>query len=155
MTETTPVPPRSTAERREHALAQLAGQHEIWLATGSEEGPHLIPVCYVWDGRRLTMATFEQSPTVANVRATGKARVAIGHHDDVTMIDGTVELIPVVEIETGIADAFAKVSHDPRVMPGFVYLRLTPSRVQVWNGFDEFAGRTVMRDGTWAAQVPG
>ncbi|GAB3433566.1 pyridoxamine 5'-phosphate oxidase family protein [Flindersiella endophytica] len=150
MTQTTPAPPRSTAERREHALAQLAGRHEVWLATGSQTGPHLIPVCYVWDGSHLTMATFEHSPTVANLRANGTARVAIGHHDDITMIDGTVELVPVAEIEPGIADAFAKVSHDPRVLPGFVYLRLTPGRVQVWNGFHEFAGRTVMRDGSWS-----
>jgi general stress protein 26 len=150
MTQAMPAPPRTVAQRRDHALAQLGGRHELWLATGSHNGPHLIPVCYVWDGQHLTMATFEQSPTVVNLRANAKARVAIGAHDDITMIDGTVALISVAEIEPDIADAFARVSHDPRSMPGFVYLRLTPRRAQVWNGFHEFANRTVMRDGTWS-----
>jgi hypothetical protein len=149
-TMTSPPPPRTSAQRREHAESQLANQHELWLATGSEAGPHMIPVCYVWDGQHVTMATFEHSPTVTNIRASGTARVAIGHHDDVTMIDGTVELVPVAEIEPGIAEAHARVSHDPRVMPGFIYLRFTPRRVQVWNGFHEFQNRTVMLAGAWA-----
>jgi hypothetical protein len=144
-----PPEPRTTTQRRDHALAQLRTQHELWLATGGPAGPHLIPVNYVWDGEHLTMATFEHSPTTANLRANGKARVAIGHHDDVTMIDGTVTLVAVADIEPGVADAFARVSHDPRVMGTHVYLRFTPRRAQVWNGFHEFANRTVLRDGTW------
>lgn len=151
MFQTMPAPtaPRTTEQRREHALAQLQNQHELWLATGSEAGPHLIPVGYVWDGEHLTMATFEHSPTAANLRANRLARVAIGHHDDVTMIDGTVTFVAVADIEPGVADAFAQVSHDPRVMPGLVYLRFTPRRTQVWNGFHEFTNRTVMRGGAW------
>lgn len=148
-TMSAPPEPRTTTQRREHALTQLRTQHELWLATGSDAGPHLIPVNYVWDGEHLTMATFEHSPTAANLRANGKARVAIGRHDDITMIDGTVTFVAVADIESGIADAFARVSHDPRVMPGLVYLRFTPRRAQVWNGFHEFANRTVMRGGAW------
>ena len=77
------------------------------------------------------------------------SRLAIGDPDEVTIIDGTVSLIAVHDIEPDIADAFAKVSHDPRVVPGFVYLRLEPRRVLVWNGFHEYAHRTVMRRGKW------
>jgi general stress protein 26 len=147
---TVPARPRTATKRREHALAQLATQHELWLATGSETGPHMIPVCYVWDGQHITMSTFEDSPTTTNIRANRTARVAIGHPDDVTMIDGSVTPIPVAEIEPDVADAYARVSHDPRVMPGLVYLRFTPRRVQVWNGFHEFTNRTVMRNGRWS-----
>ena len=144
-----PPEPRTTTQRREHALTQLRNQHELWLATGGEAGPHLIPVNYVWDGEHVTMATFEHSPTGANLRANRKARVAIGHHDDVTMIDGTVAVVAVADIEPRIAESIARVSHDPRVMPGLVYFRLTPGRAHVWNGVHEFANRTVMRDGAW------
>lgn len=151
MTQTRPAPPvpRTTTERREHALAQLRTQHQLWLATGSEAGPHLIPVAYVWDGEHVVMATFEPSPTAANLRANGQARVAIGHHFDVTIIDGTVAFVAVADLEPDLADAFARVSHDPRVMPGLVYLRFAPRRAQVWNGFHEFTNRTVMDGGTW------
>ena len=34
-------------------------------------------------------------------------------------------------------------------MPGFLYLRVLPARIQVWNGFHEYGGRTVMLDGCW------
>lgn len=146
-----PPHPRTTTERRQHAVSQLVSQRELWLATGSDDGPHMIPVCYVWDGRHVTMATYEHSRTTANIRANGTARVAIGAYDDVTMIDGTVELVPVAEIEPEVADAYAQVSFDPREMPGLVYLQFTPRRAQVWNGFHEFSGRTVMRDGAWLA----
>jgi general stress protein 26 len=141
--------PRTTTQRREHAQSQLASQRELWLATGSEAGPHMIPVCFVWDGLHITMATFESSPTTANIRANGAARVAIGDNDDVTMIDGTVELVPVAEIEREVADRYAQVSFDPRVRPGLIYLRFTPRRAQVWNGYHEFTNRTVMHDGAW------
>ncbi|GAB3766325.1 pyridoxamine 5'-phosphate oxidase family protein [Microlunatus parietis] len=151
MTQLRPAPPapRSTTQRREHAQAQLRNRYELWLATGGVAGPHLIPVNYVWDGAQLIMATFEASPTVANLRVNAAARVAVGDHDDVTMIDGTVALVPVGELEPDLAEAFARVSHDPRVMPGLIYLRFRPRRAQVWNGFHEFTNRTVMRDGTW------
>lgn len=146
-----PPQPRTTTQRQEHALSQLATQRELWLATGGESGPHMIPLSYVWDGEHITMATFEQSRTTDNVRVNGTARVAVGGYDDVTMIDGTVTLVPVADMAADVADAYARVSFDPRAMPGLVYLRFTPRRVQVWNGFHEFTDRTVMRDGAWLA----
>ncbi|MFC7623618.1 pyridoxamine 5'-phosphate oxidase family protein [Microlunatus sp. GCM10028923] len=151
MTQTSSAPPvpRTTSQRREHAQAQLRERHEVWLATGGPAGPHLIPVNYVWGGTELIMATFDPSPTVANLRDRPAARVAIGDHDDVTMIDGTVALVPAGDLEPDLAEAFARVSHDPRAMPGLVYLRFRPRRAQVWNGFHEFTNRTVMRDGVW------
>jgi hypothetical protein len=37
--------------------------------------------------------------------------------------------------------------NDPRSVPGLVYIRLTPQRMQVWRAVAEFTGRTVMRAG--------
>lgn len=148
MTRTVPAP-RSTTQRREHAQAQLRDRHELWLATGGPAGAYLIPVNYVWSGESVIMATFDPSPTVANLRGNSAARIAIGDHGDVTMIDGTATVLPVADLEPELAEAFARVSHDPRVMPGLVYLRFRPRRTQVWNGFHEFTNRTVMRDAIW------
>jgi hypothetical protein len=33
----------------------------------------------------------------------------------------------------------------------WVYVLLSPARIQVWRDVSEIAGRTVMRDGTWLA----
>ncbi|MFI6868560.1 pyridoxamine 5'-phosphate oxidase family protein [Nocardia sp. NPDC050406] len=145
-----PPTPRTLAQRRADALKRLESNHQMWLATaGDGLGPHLIPVSYTWNTTTLTTATFEHSRTVANLRATQRARVAIGDTADVIMIDATASLIPVDEIDPTAADGYARVSHDPRTMPGFVYIQLAPQRIQVWNGFHEFPGRTVMADGQW------
>jgi hypothetical protein len=40
---------------------------------------------------------------------------------------------------------------DARRSPGFVYLRLTPRRVQSWWSMDELRAPTITRDGRWLA----
>ncbi|WUI03315.1 pyridoxamine 5'-phosphate oxidase family protein [Spirillospora sp. NBC_00431] len=144
--------PRSLAERRAEARERLETGFQMWLATGSDgHGAHLIPVAYVWDGSDLFTATFAKSRTVGNVRGRPQARVALGDTANVTMIETIVLLVDVPHIDADIAQRYAKVSTDPRTSPEgrFVYLRLRPRRIQVWNGFHEFVGRTVMQDGRW------
>lgn len=143
---------RSLAERQTHARRRLESGFQLWLATGSDgRGAHLIPVAYVWDDSTLHTATFAHSRTVANLKSHPQARVAVGDAADVIMIDTSASLIEVADIDVGMAERYARVSTDPRTYPEgvFVYLRLHPRRIQVWNGFHEFAGRTVMRQGRW------
>lgn len=126
----------------------------MWLSTGGHTGPHLIPVAFVGDGDgdgdAIVTATGAGSKTVRNLRETGRARVAVGTTSDVVMVDAALDgLVSVPEVATDLADRFAAVSHDPRQMPGYVYIRLLPRRIQVWNGFHEFPGRTVMLKGAW------
>lgn len=122
----------------------------MWLSTAGHSGPHLIPVAFVADDHGIVTATAEASTTVRNLAETRRARVAIGSTSDVVMLDTVLEdLVPVPEVDPDLADRYAAVSHDPRQMPGYLYLRLLPQRIQVWNGFHEFTGRTVMLDGAW------
>ncbi|WP_242910083.1 hypothetical protein [Actinomadura terrae] len=91
------------------------------------------------------------SRTVADIKAHPQARVALGDTADVIMIDTGASLVDVPDIDADIAEGYARVSTDPRtsLQGTFVYLRLQPRRIQVWNGLHEFVGRTVMRDGRW------
>lgn len=132
-------------------MERLRSHSHLWLATASDgRGPHLIPVSYWWDGVRLTTATFEESRTLTNVRAQPKVRASVGSTSDVLMIDATAVIVAVADIETEAAEGYAQVSgNDPRSVPGFAYIQLTPERMQVWRGVTEFAGRTVMREGQW------
>lgn len=144
--------PRSLAERQAHARRRLESGFQLWLATGSDgRGAHLIPVAYVWDEPNLYTATFADSMTVTNLKSRPRARVAVGDTADVIMIDTNAALVEVADIDDGIAERYAEVSTDPRTSPDgmFVYLRLQPRRIQAWNSFHEFAGRTVMRKGHW------
>ncbi|TDC44987.1 hypothetical protein E1281_31870 [Actinomadura sp. KC345] len=144
--------PRSLDERRAYAQDRLETGFQMWLATGSDgHGAHLIPVACVWDGSALYTATFAKSRTVANVKGHPQARVALGDTADVVMIDTGASLMNVPDIDADIAERYAEVSTDPRTHPKgmFVYLRLHPRRILVWNGLHEFAGRTVMQNGRW------
>jgi nitroimidazol reductase NimA-like FMN-containing flavoprotein (pyridoxamine 5'-phosphate oxidase superfamily) len=146
------APPRSAIERRSDTVELLESAYQLWLSTsGPESGPHLIPVAFVWNGSWITMATFVESRTAANLRDDPRTRLAVGSTADVVILDGDVSFVAVDEMDTETADRFAAVSHDPRVMPGLVYLRFTPRRIQAWNGFHEFDGRTVMAGGNWRA----
>jgi general stress protein 26 len=144
--------PRSLAERQVYARKRLEAGFQMWLATGSDgHGAHLIPVAYAWDGSALYSATFARSRSVANIKGHPRVRVALGDTADVVMVDARASLVEVPDIEADIAERYAKVSTDPRTYPEgtFVYLRLLPRRIQVWNGLHEFVGRTVMRAGRW------
>jgi general stress protein 26 len=145
------VQARSLPERRAAAMEHLRSNTNLWLATASDgRGPHLIPASFWWDGARLTTATFEDSRTLKNVQAQPKVRASVGSTSDVLMIDATAVIVAVADIDTAAAEGYARASrNDPRSVPGFVYIRLSPQRMQVWRGVVEFTGRTVMRGGMW------
>lgn len=146
------TPSRTRLERTRDALELLDREHTLWIATDSGDGTaHLIPVSFVWDGARFTLGTAVQSPTGRNLRRTGRARVAVGHAHDVVIVEGAVTTVPADEIDPCLGDAFARVSHDPRRMPGYAYFQITPHLIQSWRSFAEYAGRTLMRDGVWLA----
>ncbi|MBV9141179.1 MAG: pyridoxamine 5'-phosphate oxidase family protein [Pseudonocardiales bacterium] len=141
--------PRSTAQRRAAALDMLQNRDRLWLSTGNSSGPHLIPVGFLWDGKHITMATREHSVTTSNIRMNGAARVAIGEPDDLIIVDGTVSIVSIDDIEPEVANAIAGLRHSDTVLPERVCLRLLPTRILVWNGFHEYSNRTVMRNGRW------
>ncbi|MER5388395.1 pyridoxamine 5'-phosphate oxidase family protein [Saccharopolyspora sp. NPDC002686] len=145
-------PPREPLQRKSDALELLRSETTAWLATGDADGPHLVPLLFHHDGEVLTFATSANSRTVTNVAATARARAAIGQHYDVVMVDGTMEIIEPDAIDPAIADPFAALLRggpDPRRTPGFVYLQLTPTRLQAWRSFAELSGRTLMQSGQW------
>lgn len=143
-----PPEPRPLEVRTEDAYQRLRTATQMWLATGGHGGPHLIPVAVIYDDGDLISATFEHSKTVTNLNAVPQARLALGTTADVVMVDASADLIAVQDMDSQLADRYAAISHDPRTMPGFIYLRFSPHRIQAWNGFHEFTGRTIMLQGT-------
>lgn len=145
------MPTRTAAQRRSDTLVALRQHRDVWVASADAAGvAHLIPLSFLWDGERLILATPEASRTARNLIRAGSARVALPSPDDVVIIDGTVEVIPVAGA-ADFADAFAAAAgFDPRAESGvYVYIRITPSRIQAWRDVAELAGRTIMRKGRW------
>ena len=77
----------------------------------------------------------------------GPARPAAQRKRDVLALLEVIAMGTEPELEEAHARATA---FDPRTEAGeWVYLRLTPQRIQAWREADELAGRHIMRSGAW------
>lgn len=143
--------PRTAEQRKKDTLTRLENDNDAWIASADLDGnPYLVPLSFVWDGVRLTVATPESSPTGRNLRATGRVRLALGPTRDVVIIDGTVEAYTREEVPVDVAEAFAARHWDARrSKPRYGYFRITPRRVQAWREENELSGRELMSDGSW------
>src|SRR5437868_9041120 len=109
----TPVePPRSAERRKSDTLARLTSDADAWIATGDGDGNgYLVPLSFLWDGTGLVVSTPRSSVTARNLSGGGRVRVGLGELRDVTIIDGTAELVT----DEPTMDAFAaKHGWDPR-----------------------------------------
>ena len=140
--------PRNGGERKLDTLARLTSDVDAWIATANADGgPYLVPLSFLWDGGGLVVSTLQDSVTARNLSRGGRVRVGLGGLRDVTMIDGTAELVA----DERIKDAFAaRHNWDPRDEDGdYAWFRIVPERMQAWREGNEIRGRTLMRDGNW------
>jgi Pyridoxamine 5'-phosphate oxidase len=145
-----------TLEQRTHdTLQKLRSEVDLWVASADATGhAYLVPLSFYWDGTALTIATPRTSRTARNLTRAGWARVGLGPTRDVVMLEGPVETLA-LGADLALEQAHAEAAgFDPRTLETeYVYLRLTPSRVQAWQEADELEGRDLMRDGRWLADV--
>ncbi|MFI6419098.1 pyridoxamine 5'-phosphate oxidase family protein [Streptomyces sp. NPDC050842] len=142
--------PRSRAQRRQDTEHRLAHDVDVWVATASPDGtPYLVPLSFDWDGEALLVSTPANSPTGRNLAATGRVRVGLGHTRDVSMIDGTVEVLEIDALPRDRGDRFTeRTGFDPRAEPApYRWFRITPHRVQAWREANELPARELLRAG--------
>lgn len=146
--------PRSRAERRRDTEHRLTHDVDVWVASASADGaPYLVPLSFDWDGRTLLLSTPAESPTGRNLARGRTVRLGLGGTRDVSMIDGDVELLEIDELPEQQGDRFAaRTGFDPRALATrYLWLRVSPRRIQAWRGENELTGRELMRDGQWLA----
>jgi tRNA-Thr(GGU) m(6)t(6)A37 methyltransferase TsaA len=145
--------PRSPRQRRRDTLRRLDRDTDVWVATADSSGrPYLVPLSFLWDDATLLVATPASSRTARNLADTGRARLGLGPSRDVVVIDATAQTQAIGDLAPGLGDAFAaRTGFDPRQLDGYVYVRLSPVRVQAWREVDELAGRDLLRDRRWLA----
>ncbi|WP_153398052.1 pyridoxamine 5'-phosphate oxidase family protein [Ornithinicoccus halotolerans] len=148
-----PDPPRSGAQRRADALAQLTAPHQdVWVATASPDAdaPHLVPLSLAWVDEQVVIALEATSVTARNIAATGRARLAVGPTRDVVVIDAHLaQSLPAADAGE-VGQAYVRQAEwDPRQSDGYLFLVLAPRRIQAWREANEIVGRTIMRDGAW------
>ncbi|HYH93356.1 MAG TPA: pyridoxamine 5'-phosphate oxidase family protein [Candidatus Saccharimonadales bacterium] len=69
----------------------------VWLSTVRPDGgPHLVPTWFAWDGTSITIVSKPGAQKVRNLRAHGRAMLALGDAEDdfdVGLIEATAELV--------------------------------------------------------------
>jgi PPOX class probable F420-dependent enzyme len=74
----------------------LSEESTVWLSTIRPNGtPHLVPIWFSWDGRRLFVASKPDAVKVRNLRANPHLMLALGEPDedfDVGLIEAVAEL---------------------------------------------------------------
>ena len=144
---------RTTEQRVKDSTAKLEAGGDAWLATSGPAGLHLVPLSVAWDSASgdLIFCTEQRSVTTRNISIEPAVRVGLGPTRDVLMIDGTARITGLVQDDATSATIFhEKTGWDPRRDSGdWIFIRVTPSRMQAWREVDEIANRTVMVGGTW------
>jgi hypothetical protein len=143
--------PRTPTQRRLDTLETLRRGGDAWVSSASATGePYLVALSYFWDGARLTVATRSRSKTARNLSRGRWTRVALVLSDDVVILEGPVEGIPLDADDALAAAHAAATGFDVRREPEpYAFFRLTPTRVQAMRTPDEEPDRTIMRDGRW------
>ncbi|RKS06652.1 pyridoxamine 5'-phosphate oxidase [Nocardiopsis sp. Huas11] len=146
------APPRGREERLRDTRARLEGDADLWLASsGATDGPHLVPLSYLWDGTAFLVSTPRTSVTARNLLADGRVRLSLGSTRDVVMVDGTAEPVGPDDLGPERGEAFARrTGFDPRELGRpYQYFLIRPRRVQAWREENELRGRELMREGRW------
>ena len=143
---------RSRAQRQRDTEDRLNNDVDLWVASASADGaPYLVPLSFDWDGTALLLATPAASPTGRNLTGNRTVRLALGPTRDVTMIEGTVEILEMNALPGDLGDRFAaRTGFDPRTLETrYLWFRVSPVRIDAWREADELQGRALMRDGRW------
>jgi hypothetical protein len=154
MSPSTSPEPRDRVQRRDDTEQRLAHDVDVWVASASTDGaPYLVPLSFDWDGEALLLATPVTSPTGRNLAATRVVRIGLGLTRDVTMIEGSVEVLEMSALSQAQGDRFAaRTGFDPRALgSSYRWFRITPRRIQAWREVEELADRELMREGIWLA----
>ena len=140
---------RSLARRIDATRARLERELDAWVSTANSDRPWLVPLSFLWHDGKLLFGIDASAVTGWNIRASGRARVALADAQDVVLIDGsaTVEDLSQLADETA-ARYRAKHGSDLRDWATGL-LVVTPTKVQAWRGEPELEGKVVMRDGVW------
>jgi hypothetical protein len=144
--------PRERAQRRRDTEHRLTHDVDLWVASASADGvPYLVPLSFDWDGDALLLGTPAKSPTGRNLAASRTVRLGLGGTRDVSMIDGTVEVLEIDALPQDQGDRFAaRTGFDPRELgASYRWFRIAPRRIQAWREVEELTDRELMRDGRW------
>jgi len=140
--------PRPLAIRKQDTLHRLTHDVDAWVSTAALDGtPYLMPLSFLWTGEHLYLSTATTNPTARNLHENPRLQLTIGTVRDVVHVIGTTDDTQPTPAQ---AEAFAtKAGFDPRPLPNYPFIRVTPTQIQAWREANELKDRTLMTNGTW------
>jgi hypothetical protein len=140
--------PRSRGQRLDDTRDRLSHDVDAWFATAGTDGPHLVPLSFLWHDEAMLIATDDASPTARNLHDSGQVRVAVGPTRDVVLVEAEATALDGVDDVTG--DAFAEhTGFDPRQLDNYTFYRVVPRELRAWREVTELEHRLLMREGRW------
>lgn len=136
-------------------VAFIAAERVAHLATVDARGePHVVPVCYAYDGHRFFIAIDEKPKLsdrklkrVRNIEETGRAALVIDRYDDVDwerlawlMARGTVEMLSADNADHARIVALLRERYAQYLQMALErapLIALTPERIMSWGALDE------------------
>jgi PPOX class probable F420-dependent enzyme len=125
----------------------------VWLSSVRPDGgPHLVPIWFSWDGRKILIASKPHAQKVRNVRANPSVMLALGEAEDdfdVGLLEGRAELLDKPAADVLPAAHCAKyrrqmaaigLTHYEFLATYSQVIRIVPTRFLPWRG------RTIVSD---------
>jgi hypothetical protein len=150
----TSTPLRDVATRKKDVLETLAKNGRFWLGTADPTGkPHVIAVSAWWESEEFVVATLGSSRTARNIEMNPRVTMATGAFNDAIVIHAQMIESRAVEDSPDLAKGFkAVMGWEPgEVGPGWIFLRLRPTKIQAFRDYEEIEGRDVMLRSRWLA----
>ena len=115
-------------------VVQLSAARNYWIATTRPDGrPHSVPLWGAWTDDAFHFLTDLKSLTATNLNANPAAAVHLESGDDVIILNGEFERIPV---SRAVLDVFHDKYDMPPVDQGFPAYRLRLRKALAWREHD-------------------
>ncbi len=144
-----------TADPDDRERAFIDAAKVAHLATTDSSGePHVVPVCYAYDGQRFFIAVDEKPKKpgrtlkrIRNIEETGRAALVIDRYDDVNwsrlawlMARGSAEMLGPEDAEharivAALRDRYAQ--YQEMALERAPIIAITPERITSWGALEE------------------
>ena len=118
----------------QEALEKLESQKVIWFSSVRPDGrPHLVPIWFVWIGRRIYVSTEPKSVKIRNIRANPRVTLALEDGSHPLICEGTARLVPAPWTEEIKAGFYQKYEWDLEKEAQYnQVIEVTPEKWLAW-----------------------
>lgn len=120
-------------QSRRQVDERLRQEKIIWLATTRPNGaPHLVPLWFAWDGRKVYFATPPATRKMRNIRHNPRVAISLPDGMNVVILEGEASPVDGAERRHAAALFNEKYEWDFAEDPDYVVVGVTPVKFLTW-----------------------